>query len=118
MFVGKGPVLPVSAILHVLSFSRTYYKDGALKNRGGKFVSQIKDDRKSAISEKLRPVIRVPNSDWLNGKRIIYYTYERHIGKIHRLCVDDHNYAGSVLLEFTTVREVARKHVPDRHFIP
>jgi hypothetical protein len=115
--------IPAAVVLNILSFSTSFYQEN-YKNRKGKFYSQISadDPRKKIVSEKLRPVIRVlliKARDDATGEMITYYSYERHIGRIHRIVIEDYSLQqwNAISHQFTTLREVTRYRMPDKHII-
>jgi len=85
---GKLSNLPIELVLHILSFSDTYIKEGNFINRNGKFVKQISknDPRKEIISKKLTKVVteKVGYDYFFKRPKFIY---ERYIGEKRRLTV-------------------------------
>ena len=85
---GKLSNLPIELVLHILSFSDTYIKEGDFINRNGKFVKQISknDPRKEIISKKLTKVVtkKVGYDYFFKRPKFIY---ERYIGEKRRLTV-------------------------------
>jgi len=85
---GKLSNLPIELVLHILSFSDTYIKEGDFINRNGKFIKRISnnDPRKEIISNKLKKVVTEEYGYDYFYKRPIFIS-ERQLGVTRRLTV-------------------------------
>jgi hypothetical protein len=85
---GKLSNLPIELVLHILSFSNTYIKEGDFINRNGKFIKRISknDPRKEIISKKLKKVVIEEDGYDYFYKRPIFIS-ERQLGVKRRLTV-------------------------------